>query len=132
MNELRHQARAALANESAQPQVFHEPCAFNVFSHDSAIDLWIVSDEAYEDVIYAPNVHHSIGALAQKDERRVVSVFSFSKSHAMSGLRTGYIVARDPILHDRIPKVLRCTINGVNSLAQSAALAAVTARAGRW
>jgi aspartate aminotransferase len=89
-------------------------------------DLWIVSDEAYEDVIYAPNVHHSIGALAQKDERRVVSVFSFSKSHAMSGLRTGYIVAHDPVLHDRIPKLLRCTINGVNSVAQWAALAAVT------
>jgi aspartate aminotransferase len=44
----------------------------------------------------------------------------------MSGLRTGYIVARSPILHDRIPKLLRCTINGVNSLAQWAALAAVT------
>ncbi|HEV8233948.1 MAG TPA: hypothetical protein VGP84_05095, partial [Gemmatimonadaceae bacterium] len=29
-------------------------------------------------------------------------------------------------LHDRIPKLLRCTINGVNSLAQWAALAAVT------
>ena len=44
----------------------------------------------------------------------------------MSGLRTGYIVTRDAVLHDRIPKLLRCTINGVNSLAQWAALAAVT------
>lgn len=89
-------------------------------------DLWIVSDEAYEDVIYAPHVHHSIGALAGDWADRVVSVFSFSKSHAMSGLRTGYIVTRDRVLHDRIPKLLRCTINGVNSVAQWAALAAVT------
>jgi aspartate aminotransferase len=89
-------------------------------------DLWVVSDEAYEDVIYAPHTHHSIGSLARGDERRVVSIFSFSKSHAMSGLRTGYIVTRDPSLHDRIPKLLRCTINGVNSVAQWAALAAVT------
>jgi aspartate aminotransferase len=89
-------------------------------------DLWIVSDEAYEDVIYAPHSHVSIGSLAAADEKRVVSIFSFSKSHAMSGLRTGYIVARHPILHDRIPKLLRCTINGVNSVAQWAALAAVT------
>jgi aspartate aminotransferase len=43
----------------------------------------------------------------------------------MSGLRTGYIVTKSPLLHDRIPKLLRCTINGVNSLAQWAALAAV-------
>jgi aspartate aminotransferase len=89
-------------------------------------DLSIVSDEAYEDVIYAPHTHYSIGALARADETRVISIFSFSKSHAMSGLRTGYIVTRDPLLRDRIPKLLRCTINGVNSLAQWAALAAVT------
>ena len=88
--------------------------------------LWIVSDEAYEDVIYSPYVHTSIGALAPADERRVISIFSFSKSHAMSGLRTGYIVARHPVLHDRIPKLLRCTINGVNSVTQWAALAAIS------
>src|SRR5690348_1249127 len=89
-------------------------------------DLWVVSDEAYEDVVYVPHAHISIGALANGDDRRVVSIYSFSKSHAMSGLRTGYIVAHHPILHDRIPKLLRCTINGVNSVTQWAALAAVT------
>ena len=89
-------------------------------------DLWVVSDEAYEDVIYAPYAHHSIGALADEREERVISIFSFSKSHAMAGLRTGYIVTRAPLLHDRIPKLLRCTINGVNSLAQWAAVAAIT------
>jgi len=89
-------------------------------------NLWVVSDEAYEDVIYAPHIHHSIGSLAAPGETRVVSIFSFSKSHAMAGLRTGYIVTRDRALHDRIPKLLRCTINGVNSVAQWAALAAVT------
>jgi aspartate aminotransferase len=89
-------------------------------------DLWLVSDEAYEDVIYAPHVHHSIASLAPERADRIVSVFSFSKSHAMSGLRVGYIVTSAPILHDRLPKLLRCTINGVNSLAQWAALAAVT------
>jgi aspartate aminotransferase len=89
-------------------------------------DLWIVSDEAYEDVIYAPHVHHSIAALAPERADRIVSVYSFSKSHAMSGLRVGYIVTTHPVLKERLPKLLRCTINGVNSLAQWAALAAVT------
>jgi len=89
-------------------------------------NLWIVSDEAYEDVLYEPAVHHSAAALAGDWAERVVSIFSFSKSHAMAGLRTGYIVTPAPILQDRIQKLLRCTINGVNSLAQWAALAAVT------
>lgn len=87
-------------------------------------DLWIVSDEAYEDVIYEPNVHHSIAALVPERADRIVSIFSFSKSHAMSGLRVGYVVTTSPLLHDRLPKLLRCTINGVNSLAQWAALEA--------
>jgi aspartate aminotransferase len=91
-----------------------------------AHDLWVVSDEAYEDVIYKPLLHHSMASLAGDDWERIVSIFSFSKSHAMSGLRTGYVVARASVLHDRLPKLLRCTINGVNSLAQAAAFAALT------
>lgn len=90
-----------------------------------ANNLWIVSDEAYEDVLYSPWTHTSIGSLAGDYADHVVSIYSFSKSHAMSGLRVGYIVTRSPILHERIPKLLRCTINGVNSLAQWGALAAV-------
>lgn len=91
-----------------------------------AHDLWVVSDEAYEDVLYEPHVHHSVAALAGDRADRVISIFSFSKSHAMSGLRVGYVVTRSPLLHDRLPKLLRCTINGVNSLAQWGALEAVT------
>lgn len=90
-----------------------------------ANDLWIISDEAYEDVLYEPWTHTSIGSLAGDYADRVISIYSFSKSHAMSGLRVGYIVTRAKLLHDRIPKLLRCTINGVNSLAQWGALAAV-------
>ena len=89
-------------------------------------DLWLVSDEAYEDVLYDPYAHHSPAALAGDWAPRVVSVFSFSKSYAMSGLRVGYVVTADALLQERIQKLLRCTINGVNSLAQWGALAAVT------
>ncbi|HEV8215842.1 MAG TPA: aminotransferase class I/II-fold pyridoxal phosphate-dependent enzyme, partial [Gemmatimonadaceae bacterium] len=89
-------------------------------------DLWIVSDEAYEDVVYDPFEHRSIGSVAGDWADRVISVFSFSKSYAMSGLRVGYIATRSPILRQRIQKLLRCTINGVNSLAQWSGMAAVT------
>jgi aspartate aminotransferase len=91
-----------------------------------ANDLWIVSDEAYEDVLYEPATHYSIASLAGDWADRVISIFSFSKSYAMSGLRIGYIATPSPVLQERIQKLLRCTINGVNSLAQWGALAAVT------
>ena len=89
-------------------------------------DLWIVSDEAYEDVLYEPYTHTSIASIAGDWADRVISVFSFSKSHAMSGLRVGYVVTKSAVLQERIQKLLRCTINGVNSLAQWGAVAAVT------
>jgi aspartate aminotransferase len=88
--------------------------------------LWIVSDEAYEDVVFAPYSHMSIASLFPEYSQNIVSVFSFSKSYAMSGLRTGYLVVQNQILDDRLQKILRCSINGVNSVAQWTALAAIS------
>lgn len=38
IDELCGQARDVLEGREARPAVFHEPCAFNVFSHDSDVD----------------------------------------------------------------------------------------------
>lgn len=38
MDELVTQSQASLAGRPSAPKVFHEPCAFNVFSHNSAVD----------------------------------------------------------------------------------------------
>lgn len=38
MDELVEQTRAVLGGGQAVPKIFGEPCAFNVFSHDSAVD----------------------------------------------------------------------------------------------
>jgi aspartate aminotransferase len=94
--------------------------------------LWVVSDEAYEDVLYAPHAHHSLAALAQQaygvgsdTAARVVTIQSFSKSHAMSGVRVGLVATPHPLLGERLPKIARCTVNNVNSLAQWGAVAAL-------
>jgi aspartate aminotransferase len=50
-------------------------------------DLWIFSDEVYEDYVYAGE-HVSIARFAPE---RTISVFSFSKSYAMAGQRVGYL-----------------------------------------
>ena len=89
-------------------------------------DLRIISDEAYEHVIFAPSTHTSIASLDPSYIDRTISIFSCSKSYAMSGLRVGYIACTDLEIQDRLQKLLRCTINGVNSTGQWAALAAVT------
>jgi N-succinyldiaminopimelate aminotransferase len=51
-------------------------------------DLWLISDEVYEDFVYAGE-HCSIGQFAPE---RTLSVYSFSKAYGMSGNRVGYLV----------------------------------------
>ena len=85
--------------------------------------IWVLSDEAYEHVLFDGAEHVSTHTLGYD---RVLSVFSMSKSYAMSGLRLGYLACNDDLLIDRMTKLLRCTINGVNSATQYGAVAALT------
>ena len=87
--------------------------------------LVVISDEAYEHVIYDGREHVSVGSLPGAAER-TLSIFSMSKSYAMSGLRVGYLACNDDTLLERMVKLLRCTINGVNSATQHGAVAALT------
>jgi aspartate aminotransferase len=87
-------------------------------------NLLLVSDEAYEHVIFDGQSHVSLGSLPAA-QNRTISVFSLSKTYAMSGLRLGYVVTTDPLLLERLKKLVRCTINGVNSVAQHGAAAAL-------
>lgn len=86
--------------------------------------LLLVSDEAYEHVIFDGRKHVSLGSLPGAEDR-TISVYSLSKTYAMSGLRLGYLVVTQRLYLDRIKKLVRCTINGVNSVAQYGAVAAL-------
>lgn len=88
-------------------------------------DLYVISDEAYEHVIYDGREHVSTGSLPGA-EGRVVSIYSMSKSYAMSGLRLGYLHVADAQILERMAKLLRCTVNGVNSVTQWGAVAALS------
>ncbi|MFA6238406.1 MAG: pyridoxal phosphate-dependent aminotransferase [Bacteriovorax sp.] len=87
-------------------------------------NFWLVSDEAYEDVLFDGGEHTSIGSLIP-DYDKVISVYSYSKSYAMSGLRLGYFACRNELFNDRAGKLLRCTVNGINSVTQWGAITAL-------
>jgi len=94
-------------------------------------NLWIISDEAYEHILFDGGDHTSIASLIP-DYDKVVSVFSFSKSYAMSGLRLGYFVCKNALFNDRAAKLLRCTVNGINSISQWGAIHAVSLTPESW
>jgi aspartate/methionine/tyrosine aminotransferase len=85
-------------------------------------DLWVISDEVYDE-IWFDEPPTSLQPL--DTDGRVISVFSFSKTYAMTGWRVGYLVGPSSI----VASVLRTQepVNScVNSIAQRAAIAAVT------
>ena len=87
-------------------------------------DLWLVSDEAYEDVVFDDAKHVSPASLPGMYER-TLSMFTFSKTYAMTGLRLGYVAAQDARLRERMKKVLFYTASNVSSVVQHGGIGAL-------
>ena len=85
-------------------------------------DLWVVSDEVYDEIVFDGRSAPSAAARSQSE--RVVSVFSFSKTYSMTGWRVGYAVAPTATAHHVI-KTQEPITACVNAPAQMAALAAL-------
>jgi aspartate aminotransferase len=87
-------------------------------------NLWLISDESYEDIVFDGAQHISPASLPDMYDR-TISVFTFSKSYAMTGLRLGYFVARDPRLRERMKKLLFYTCSNVTSIVQFGGIGAL-------
>jgi len=87
-------------------------------------NLWLLSDEAYEDVVFDGGEHVSPASLPGMYER-TISLYTFSKSYAMTGLRLGYVAARDAQLRDRMKKVLFYTASNIASVVQYGGIGAL-------
>jgi aspartate aminotransferase len=87
-------------------------------------NLWVISDEAYEDVLFEDAEHVSIGSL-EKMYPRTLSLFTFSKSYAMTGLRFGYLAVKDAVIRERLTKLLFLTTSNVSSIIQYGAIGAL-------
>ncbi len=65
-------------------------------------DLWIVSDEVYETLVFGNHRFASPFDNPDLAERTVV-VSSLSKSHAMPGYRAGWVVGPEEFIHRMLP-----------------------------
>ncbi len=60
-------------------------------------DLYVISDEIYEHILYDDNVHYSLAAEPGMAERTII-VNGFSKAYAMTGWRLGWLAGPEPIV----------------------------------
>ena len=87
-------------------------------------DLWIVSDEVYDELVLDESVRH-VPAARFDDNGRVISIFSFSKVYAMTGWRVGYLVANRQVA-DLARTLQEPQVSCPSTISQKAAEAALT------
>jgi aspartate/methionine/tyrosine aminotransferase len=99
-----------------------------LLTHCRRHGIWIVSDDAYERIVFEPSMTingHAPSVLSQlTEDDRVVSANTFSKSWTMTGWRLGWIVA-PRLLIDQLGKVIEFNTSCAPPFVQRAGLAAV-------
>lgn len=116
--------RAIVINSPSNPTGSVIPAArmVQILEFAARHDLWVVSDECYDELTFG--VPH-LSAAAMDDRDAVITVFSFSKTYAMTGWRVGYVAAPTtvaPMLANMHETMASC----VAMPTQLAALEAVT------
>jgi aspartate aminotransferase/aminotransferase len=81
----------------------------------------VIFDEVYEDIVFEGT--HTSGGLFN-DDGRVVVIFSFSKTYAVTGLRVGYAVC-DEKLARLVTKLQEPVVSCASGISQKACLAAL-------
>ncbi|NLA95313.1 MAG: pyridoxal phosphate-dependent aminotransferase [Clostridiaceae bacterium] len=104
-----------------------------VYSQDSLMavaelavrhELYIVTDEVYEKLIYGTTPHVSMASFSPGIKERTVTINAFSKAYAMTGWRLGYAAGPKQVIKG-ISAIQGHTTSNATSFAQWAAIAAL-------
>lgn len=84
--------RVIISNSPNNPTgaVLNDDSLESIANVASEFDLWIISDEIYDKIIFPPAVHKSPAQLSPEIKKRTIVINGFSKSFAMTGWRLGY------------------------------------------
>ncbi|MDU4961435.1 MAG: pyridoxal phosphate-dependent aminotransferase [Sporomusaceae bacterium] len=88
-----------------------------------AHDLWVLTDDIYEKIIYDGRVHKTLAALPGMKERTII-VNGMSKAYAMTGWRLGYLAGPAAIVAE-ILKIQQHFVTCAASFTQVAGVAAL-------
>jgi aspartate aminotransferase len=86
-------------------------------------DIWIISDEIYEKIIFDGLIHTSIASFGSLLEKTIV-INGFSKSYSMTGWRIGYAAGPLEVVKS-MSKIQSHYTSNASSISQKAALTAL-------
>lgn len=93
----------------------------------SAHNLWVMSDEIWSDIVYDNKDFHTYSSVSEEAKKKSFTVYGFSKSFGIAGLRIGAVLCNDQdVFEDFVEKSnFNSTIEGVSTLSQIAASVAL-------
>ncbi len=87
-------------------------------------NVLVISDEIYENMVYAPNTQWSVANFSPEFKNRTVIVQGFSKTYSMTGWRLGW-TASTPELAKAMGKLQSQSTSNPTSFAQAGGIAAL-------
>ncbi|MDD6772068.1 MAG: pyridoxal phosphate-dependent aminotransferase [Inconstantimicrobium porci] len=119
--------KAILLNSPGNPlgNVYTRDELTEIAAFAKKYDLFIISDEIYEKLIYDDCKHISIASLNEDAYNRTIVINGVSKSYSMTGWRIGYCAASEKIIK-LMNSIQSHFTSNPNSVAQYATLEALT------
>ncbi len=87
-------------------------------------NIYCISDEIYEKIIYTPNKHYSIASFNERIKDLTFTVNGLSKTYAMTGWRIGYVGGEKKLIEKALMVQTHST-SCTSSISQKAAVAAL-------
>ena len=88
-------------------------------------DLWVITDEIYEHLVYGDNQFSSMPVLVPEIANRCIVINGVAKTYAMTGWRVGWMIGPIDVVKAAASLQSHATSN-VGNVSQAAALAAVS------
>jgi cystathionine beta-lyase len=89
--------------------------------------FYIMNDEIWSDMIYPGNRFNSLLEFGAERNQRTLSVYGFSKTFGIAGLRVGCVYAANQENYDKLvaASMVDSTVGGINLLSQIAGIACI-------
>jgi len=126
-NAINSNTRAVIINSPSNPtgSAYTEKELFNLAEIFKKHNIFILSDDIYEKILYDNFKHHNIAELVPELKPKTIIINAVSKTYSMTGWRIGYIAANKEIIK-HVETLQSQSTSNPTSISQYAAIAALT------
>jgi aspartate aminotransferase len=99
-NAITDKTKAIIINSPGNPtgMIYSEDELREIAAVCEEKDIWIVSDEIYEKLVYGNEKHISVAQISEDAKKRTLVINGVSKSHSMTGWRIGYVAGDEEVV----------------------------------